>query len=81
MTVITPNAMPRKANPLHQQILGSLLETRTASWVHRAIDPKSENPKKPNLIETKMAGSELVYPLARNVSEASVERAARRWLP
>lgn len=46
---ITPNAMPRKANPVHQQILGALLANK----------PKS---------------------LANNVSDVTVNHAAKRWI-
>lgn len=46
---VTPNAMPRKANLIHQQILGGLLANK----------PKS---------------------LANNVSDASIDQAAKRWI-
>lgn len=76
-----PSAMPKKANPIHLQLLGGLLETKKVSWTQKKVDPRSENPRKPELIEVVRDGSELKYPLARNVSEASVEQAAKRWLP
>lgn len=75
-----PSAMPKKANPLHLRLLGGLLETKRADWTQKKIDPRSENPKKPELIEVVHAGTEVRYPLARNVSEASVERASSLWL-
>ncbi|QBJ01150.1 hypothetical protein PBI_ARISSANAE_65 [Mycobacterium phage Arissanae] len=46
----TPNAMPKKANPIHQQILSGLLANKPS------------------------------HKLARNVSDESIERMARRWL-
>ncbi|AGK85828.1 hypothetical protein Chy1_0061 [Mycobacterium phage Chy1] len=75
----TPNAMPRKANPLHQQVLGALIKTRPTVWTHKAIDPESPDPKKPRVIETKVHGRE-VTGLARNVSEENVDRLAKRWI-
>ncbi|AQT28464.1 hypothetical protein KIP30_gp32 [Mycobacterium phage Pistachio] len=71
----------KKANVLHQQLLAGLIETRATSWTRKRVDPDSPNPRKPNIIETKVVGSELRYPLARNVSEFNVERAAKRWIP
>jgi hypothetical protein len=78
-TAPLPSAMPRKANPLFQQILGGLLATKKVSWTHKAIDPESPDPKKPRVIETKRTGVE-VTGLARNVSSENVDRAAKRWL-
>lgn len=68
-----------KANLLHQKILSDLIEEKPAGWVHKRIDPDSPDPKKPDVITTKMTGSELRHPLARNVSDENVERAAQRW--
>lgn len=76
-----PSAMPKKTNLLHLLLIGGMLETKKVSWTQKKVDPRSENPKKPDLIEVVHGGSELKYPLARNVSEASIEQAARRWFP
>ncbi|AKF14232.1 hypothetical protein SEA_GAIL_67 [Mycobacterium phage Gail] len=46
----TPNQMPKRANPLHQQILSGLLANRKST------------------------------PLAANVSDENIERAAKRWI-
>ncbi|EKF23069.1 hypothetical protein C731_2967 [Mycolicibacterium hassiacum DSM 44199] len=73
--------MPRKVSPLRQQVLAALIKTRPTAWTQKKVDLRSENPRKPELIEVVHDGSELKYPLARNVSEASVEQAAKRWLP
>jgi hypothetical protein len=76
----TPNALAKsKANPLHQQIVKALDQTRPTSWTHKAIDPESEDPRKPRIIETKVAGVELSNGLARNVSAENVERIAERF--
>jgi hypothetical protein len=71
--------MPRKANALHQQILGKLIETKLVSWTHKSIDPASPDPKKPLIIETKVTGTEFTG-LARNVSNENVDRLAKRWI-
>ncbi|AGR46480.1 hypothetical protein ODIN_66 [Mycobacterium phage Odin] len=76
----TPNAMPRKANQMHQQVIGDLIKTRPTTWTQKTIDPESPDPKKPRVIETKRKGSELSAGLARNVSAENVDRAAKRWL-
>ncbi|AVJ50810.1 hypothetical protein SEA_PHRANNY_69 [Mycobacterium phage Phranny] len=70
-----------KANRLHQQILGDLIATKQTVWTRKRIDPDSPDPKRPKVIETKVFGTELARPLARNVSEFNVERAAKRWIP
>lgn len=66
----------RQPNKLHQQILGSLVDTRPASWEHKKIDP--EDPKK--VVTTKVTSALLKSALAQNVSEQSVEQAAKRWI-
>jgi len=68
-----------KANLLHQKILSDLIEEKPAGWVHKRIDPDSPDPKKPMVIETKVLASEIRFPLARNVSDENVNRAAERW--
>ncbi|QGJ97343.1 hypothetical protein PBI_ISCA_63 [Mycobacterium phage Isca] len=70
-----------KANRIHQQLLAGLIETRKTYWTRKVADPKSPDPRKPNLIEVKVFNTELRYPLARNVSEFNVELAAKRWIP
>lgn len=68
-----------KSNLLHQKILADLIEEKPAGRVHKRIDPESTDSKKPDVITTKMSGSELRYPLARNVSDLSINRSAERW--
>ncbi|AJD82483.1 hypothetical protein SHEEN_65 [Mycobacterium phage Sheen] len=75
----TPNIMPRKVNPIHQKILGALIETTQVTSVYKSVDPASENPRRPNIIETKKTRPLLRYALAQNVSEFNVDLAARRW--
>ena len=76
MTTPKPQA---KANLLHQQIVTALDKTKPTSWTHKAIDPNSPNPRKPNVFETKITGVELSNGLARNVSPENVERIAERF--
>ena len=75
----TPNSMPRKANPLHLQILSALIETKPVSWVKRTLDPNSD-PKKPVVNKTTVAGFEVVSALAQNVSSENIDRIAKRWI-
>ncbi|MDV6975302.1 hypothetical protein [Mycobacterium intracellulare] len=72
---ITPNAMPRKANPIHQQLLSGLLETKPVSWVRKRIDPETNG-----VVQTKVTGTALRFPLAQNMSNLNVDRAAKRWM-
>ncbi|WKW87278.1 hypothetical protein SEA_CHARGERPOWER_63 [Mycobacterium phage Chargerpower] len=60
----TPNQMPKKANPLHQQILSALLS-----------NPVRRVPVAKGSAITRPVGT-----LANNVSEENIERAARRWI-
>lgn len=76
----TPNAMPKKSNTIGAQIVTALIETTPVSWTHKSIDPESPDPKKPTVIETKREGRILRFPLAQNVTDLGVERAARRLL-
>lgn len=69
----TPNQMPNK-NKIRQQILAGLIETKPASW-----NKKVWNDEKKTVDEVKVAHQGLRYPLAQNVSEQTVERAAKRW--
>ena len=73
-----PNAMPRKNNQLHQQLLAGLIATKPDVWNRKTLvdpsDPKSDVLKTPR---TRMV---LVHPLAQNVSELNVERASQRWV-
>ncbi|BBC53861.1 hypotheical protein [Mycobacterium phage PP] len=73
-----PSAMPRKANPLHQQILGALLETKKVSRKHKSLQEIPND--KPIIVETTVTGETLRFPLAQNVSGLNVDRAAKRWL-
>ncbi|QJD50270.1 hypothetical protein SEA_IWOKEUPLIKEDIS_67 [Mycobacterium phage Iwokeuplikedis] len=73
----TPNAMPKKANVIHQQILSGLLATKPAGWVKKTlvkIDGKED------VVKTKVSRQELRFPLAQNVSDENVDRMARRWI-
>ena len=75
----TPNAMPSKT--VGAQIVSALIETKPSSWTHKSIDEDATtDPKKPVVIETKIEGRELRFPLAQNVSELNVERAAKALL-
>jgi len=75
---ITPNAMPRKANPIHQQILGGLIATKPVSWDHKILVKGKDD--KEQVVKTKVTGTALRFPLAQNVSDENVDRMARRWI-
>ncbi|AFU20686.1 hypothetical protein SEA_CHUPACABRA_60 [Mycobacterium phage Chupacabra] len=74
----TPNAMPRKANPLHQKLLGALIETKPSSWTHKRLVKGDDG--KESVVETKVTRQGLRYPLAQNVSDHNIERAAKAWI-
>ena len=74
----TPNQMPKRPNKLRQQLLAGLIETKPSSW-NRKVLTKDEDSKE--LVETtKVSYDALRFPLAQNISERNVERAARRWI-
>lgn len=73
----TPNAMPKKANVIHQQILSGLLATKPANWVKKTlvkVDGKEE------VAKTTVTRQEPRFGLARNVSDFNIDIAAKRWL-
>lgn len=63
-----------RANLIHQLVLSGLVATKPTSWDHKRIDPVTGD-----VVKTKRAGTALANPLAGNVSEANVDRAAKRW--
>lgn len=71
----TPNAMPRKANPLHQQILAGLIRTVPASWKQKVIDPATALEKKPTVVE--IAHTRQVLPFTTR-KEARVKDVKKR---
>ena len=75
----TPNQMPTKANPLHQQLLAGLIETKPVSWEHKKLEDHSDD-KNNNVLVTKHVRPGLRYPLAQNVSELNVNRAAKGFI-
>ncbi|MCA2331871.1 hypothetical protein JF714_15620 [Mycobacterium avium] len=68
-----------KANLTHQQLLSGLLETKPTSWIRKHL-AKGEKPGETVVVQTKVTGTALRYPLAQNVSNLNVDRAARRWI-
>ncbi|AHJ88719.1 hypothetical protein PBI_RHYNO_61 [Mycobacterium phage RhynO] len=74
----TPNAMPRKVNPLLSQLLSGLIETKpvTSTFKHLV---KGEDGKE-TVVSRKVTRQGLRYPLAQNVSNENVELAAKRWI-
>lgn len=74
----TPNAMPKKSSVIGQQIVSALLATKPASWVHKTLVKDADG--KEAVVKHTVAGQELKFPLAQNVTDLNVERAARRLL-
>ncbi|AOQ28081.1 hypothetical protein SEA_GRUUNAGA_67 [Mycobacterium phage Gruunaga] len=74
----TPNQMPKRTNPMHQQILSGLLANKPTSWTHKTLLKGDDG--KGVVVETKVVGQEPRNALARNVSEHNIDQAARRWL-
>ncbi|QBJ04867.1 hypothetical protein SEA_ELEPHANTOON_66 [Mycobacterium phage Elephantoon] len=74
----TPNAMPKKANPLHQQILSGLLANKPATTTIKTLSKDKQG--KEVVVETKVTRQVVRHPLAQNVSEENIDRMAARWL-
>lgn len=70
--------MPRKTNPLHQQILGGLLATKPVTTTVKSL--VKDDAGKEQVVSTKQTRQGLRFPLAQNVSEVNIDRAARRWM-
>lgn len=70
--------MPKRPNRVRQQLLAGLIETKPSSW-NRKVLSKDEDGKE-QIDTVKVSHDALRFPLAQNISERNVERAARRWL-
>ena len=75
----TPNQMPRSNSPFASQLVSSLIKTKPAG-LSRKVLTKDADGKETVVSVPVVHGHTLVSPLARNVSEDNVERAAKRWL-
>lgn len=67
----------KKANQIHQQLLSGLISTKPGGWTQKVLG-KDDNGAE---IVTGVIHSreELKSPLAANVSNFNVERAAQKW--
>ena len=74
----SPNEMPKKANKLRQTLLAGLIETQKSSWSQKLITRDEDDKEK--VMTVNHEHHQLRFPLAANVSEQSVERAAKSWL-
>lgn len=74
----TPNEMPKKANLLKQRLIHSLVETAPSVWKIRSIAKAEDGTEE--VVESSKTRNVLKFPLAHNVSDLNVERAARRFL-
>lgn len=74
----TPNQMPKRTNPLHQQTLSALLATKPVTTTFKKLVKGSDG--KDQVIERKVTRQGLRFPLAQNVSDHNVDIMARRWL-
>lgn len=74
----TPNQMPKRTNPIHQQVLSGLLATKPVTTAFKSIAKDVDG--KEIIVEAKRTRQGLRFPLAQNVTELSIDRAARRWL-
>lgn len=70
--------MPKKQNKIQQQALLGLISLAPASWTRKTLH-KDEDGKE-IVKNDQITRSVLRYPLAQNVSEENVERAAKRWM-
>ncbi|AHG24287.1 hypothetical protein KIY80_gp63 [Mycobacterium phage Benvolio] len=74
----TPNQMPKRTNPIHQQILSGLLANKPASWARKTLVKGADG--KESVIKTTVTHLEPRFALARNVSDENIDRIASRWL-
>lgn len=74
----TPNQMPDKRDNTGRRIVGDLIQTVPASWTRKTLRKDEEGKEKVESVTVNYQA--LRYPLAQNVSEENVERAAWRWL-
>lgn len=65
-----------KRNIIHSMILSALIEKKPVTRTHKAIDPASPDPKKPNIIETKVLESQLPHTTRKEVRVTNVKRGA-----
>ena len=74
-----PSAMPRNNSHLHQQVLAGIIKTKPASWTRKVLSKDADGKEVVNTVAVTYEGA-LQFPLAQNISEENVERAARRWM-
>lgn len=67
----------KKANLVHQTILGGLIETKPTSWERKTLG--KDDAGKEIVNTTKVPRQGLRFPLAQNVSELNVERASKAF--
>lgn len=72
-----PKPQP-KANLIHQQLLSGLIATKAVSWDRKTLSKDKDGKEVVNT--TKVTRQGLRFPLAQNVSEFNVNRAARAWV-
>ena len=64
-----------KTNLVHQQLLAGLIETTEFSTTYKKWDEENKD-----VVTEKVKRLGLRSPLAQNISEENVERAAKRWI-
>lgn len=69
-----PKPGPR-TSVVHQRLLAGLIETNEVSWSRKRWDDEAKD-----VVTSKVSHDLLRYPLAQNVSNTNVERAAKRWV-
>ena len=74
-----PSAMPRNNSHLHQQVLAGIIKTKPASWTRKVLAKDADGKEVVNTVSVTYEDA-LQFPLAQNISEENVERAARRWM-
>lgn len=74
----TPNQMPKKPNKLREQMLSHLIETKPSGWTQKILAKDDDGKEIVNGVIHDHR--QLKWPLAENVSDFNVDRAAKRWL-
>lgn len=74
----TPNQMPKKQNKLKVQVIDGLISVSPSTWTRKVLGKDGDG--KETVENERVVRDVLRFPLAQNVSNDNVERAASRWL-
>lgn len=70
--------MPKSNNKIGSQIVDGLIHVTPSTWKKKVL--KKDESGKETVETVQVTNNALRYPLAQNVSDENVERAAKRWM-